>query len=300
MTTRLQNYHPLITTLPLRKRGSAYSPDDETLCDPLWSANFIYMGAGSPTYAAKQLTGSFTWHVLQARQRQGAAVGLASASAISAGTHVLPVYEIFKAGHELGWQPGLNLLGPFGLDLVIISHWNNTEGGADLDTSHCFIGQDRFDQMLPLLPPDAVILGLDEHTGLILDFIAEEAAVVGRDSVHILRGGVETSFRGGESFNLNLLGDYHPLTDPGFGIPDPIWQRATRPPDPVSDPNPPAAVQNLSTLREVCPPCARLADSRPPAAGNYYPGMDRPGYTHRQRAGTKPLNQTARKEIQPG
>ena len=46
---------------------------------------------------------------------------------------VLPVYEIFKAGSDLYWADGLNVLGAFGLELAIVPHWNNTDGGADVD-----------------------------------------------------------------------------------------------------------------------------------------------------------------------
>ena len=69
----------------------------------------------------------------------------ASAGAIAIGRYTLPVYEIYKAGHDLHWQDGLDLFGPFGLNLAFVSHWNNGEGGADLDTSHCFMGKERFD-----------------------------------------------------------------------------------------------------------------------------------------------------------
>jgi hypothetical protein len=30
--------------------------------------------------------------------------------------------------------------------LSFIPHWNNAEGGIDLDTSRCFVGLDRFNQ----------------------------------------------------------------------------------------------------------------------------------------------------------
>lgn len=228
LATRLQNYAPRIATLALRRLAGPFSTNDPDLCRPLLDSNFFYLGAGSPTYAARHLSGSLAWNLLQARQRLGAAVGLASASAIAAGTHVLPVYEIFKAGIDPHWQPGLNLLGPYGLNLVIVSHWNNAEGGAELDTSRCFVGQERFEQLAGQLPPESVILGLDEHTGLILDLVSSESRVVGRDAVHILRDGHESAFRSGETFPIDLLGDYHPLHDPSAGLSSAVWQEAAK------------------------------------------------------------------------
>ena len=216
------------------------------------TSNLIYLGAGSPTYTARQLNHSYAWHLLQARQRLGAAVGLASASAIAAGTHVLPVYEIFKAGLDPHWQPGLDLLGPYGLHLVIISHWNNAEGGAELDTSRCFVGQERFNQLMGLLPADTVILGLDEHTGLIMDLANSEACVVGRDSIHILREGKEMTFQNGARVPLHLLGNFHLLTDPTSGLPAEIWRVAVQQAalQSVAQP-PPPEVQELASQRQA-------------------------------------------------
>jgi hypothetical protein len=256
LAVRLQNYRPRIQTLPLRKRDTGFSPDNGNLCAPLLASNLIYLGAGSPTYTARQLNHSYAWDLLQARQRLGAAVGLASASAIAAGTHVLPVYEIFKAGLDPHWQPGLDLLGPYGLHLVIISHWNNNEGGAELDTSRCFIGQERFTQLMELLPTDAVVLGLDEHTGLILDLANSEAFVVGRDSIHILKDGKEITFQNGARFPLQLLGDYHPLAEPALGLPVEIWDSAAQHAASQSVAQlPPPEVQELASQRQA----ARLA-----------------------------------------
>jgi len=249
---RLQNYRPRIETLSLRRRGEPFSTDDPTLCQPLLDSNLIYLGAGSPTYTARQLAGSLAWNLVQARHRLGAAIGLASASAIAAGTHVLPVYEIFKAGMDLHWRTGLDLLGPFGLSLVVVSHWNNNDGGAELDTSRCFVGQERFEQLTSTLPPDSVILGLDEHTGVILDLTAAECRVVGRDAVHILRAGQEDNFRNGETFPIHLLGNYHPLEDPSTGLPAETWQQATGfSPAPAAQPELSTQVQELLDLRQA-------------------------------------------------
>ena len=81
------------------------------------------------------------------------------------------VYEIFKAGADLGWDDGLHLLPLLGLgvDPVIVTHWNNTEGGAGLDTTHCYMGQERFDRLVEMLPSAEAILGIDEHTACILE-----------------------------------------------------------------------------------------------------------------------------------
>ncbi|MBN1370558.1 MAG: hypothetical protein JW987_01260 [Anaerolineaceae bacterium] len=259
---RLQNYRPRIETLSLRHRGGPFSTDDPALCQPLLDSNLIYLGAGSPTYTARQLSGSLAWDLVQARHRLGATVGLASAAAIAAGTHALPVYEIFKAGMDLHWRTGLDLLGAFGLSLVIVSHWNNNDGGAELDTSRCFVGQERFRQLTSTLPADSVILGLDEHTGLILDLAAAECRVVGRDTIHILRAGQDMTFHNGETFPIHLLGDYHPLEDPSMGLPAAVWQQAADfSPAPNAQPELSAQVQELLARRQAAREAQQWAEA---------------------------------------
>ena len=101
----------------------------------------------------------------------------------------MPVYEIYKVGEDLGWKAGLNLLGPFGRNVAIVPHWNNHEGGEELDTSHSFMGQERFERLLGLLPSDVDVVGIDEHTALMLDFAAGMAVVFGRGGVSWLHDG---------------------------------------------------------------------------------------------------------------
>ena len=71
----------------------------------------------------------------------------ASAAAIAVNRHALPVYEIFKVGEDLHWKLGLDLFGQYGLDLTIVTQWNNREGGEELDTSHGFMGRARFERL---------------------------------------------------------------------------------------------------------------------------------------------------------
>lgn len=51
----------------------------------------------------------------------------------------------------------------------MVTHWDNTDGGATLDTSRCYMGQARFADLLALLPADVAVVGIAEHTALALD-----------------------------------------------------------------------------------------------------------------------------------
>jgi cyanophycinase-like exopeptidase len=202
----LQNYVMDLSIVPARQRGTSFSPDDPAFADPVLTADCIVLGPGSPTYAVRQLRASILWDAVRLRFAAGATLVLASASVLAVSAQTLPVYEIYKAGADLGWEPGLDLLGPAGLPLTFVPHWNNREGGADLDTSHCFMGSDRFGRLQTLLPEPSTIVGIDEHTALIVEPANLTGRVVGRGGVTLDGSGQALRYERGESFSLSLLG----------------------------------------------------------------------------------------------
>ena len=248
----LQNYQPHVTIVPARRRDGPYSTEDQSIVSPVLPSDMIFMGPGSPTYAVRHLQNSLAWHTVQACHRQGAILVLASSAAIAAGIQALPVYEIYKAGADLHWCDGLDLFGPYGLSLVFVSHWNNREGGAELDTSRCYMGQSRFDRLLAMLPVDATIVGIDEHTALLVELATETCRVMGRGAVTLLRKGQEDEFADGETFALNELGSFRRI-EPQSDIPPEIWQRVRETRSdarPAPGPQPPADVLALVEARE--------------------------------------------------
>lgn len=224
LRTRLQNYEARVEIVPARKRGTPFSPDDPALLRPLLEADLIFMGPGSPTYAVRQLRGSLAWDLVRARHRLGAALVFASAATIAIGARVVPVYEIYKVGEEVFCPPGLDLFADFGLALSCVPHWNNTDGGAEVDTSRCFIGQERFAEWCALLPEGHTVLGLDEHTGIILDFAAGTCTVSGVSSVSLVRACEPRIFPGGAVFPVEELGAVRCPAAAGEGIPPDVWE----------------------------------------------------------------------------
>ena len=87
----------------------------------------------------------------------GGCLVAASAAALTVGRLTLPVYEIYKVGHDLHWVEGMDILGQFGFDLVVIPHWNNAEGGTH-DTRFCFMGEPRFRRLESLIPEEVPVL----------------------------------------------------------------------------------------------------------------------------------------------
>src|SRR5512138_2072532 len=260
MANRLQNYKPAVDVIPARKKNSAYSPDDPEIVKPLLFANLIFMGPGSPTYAIRNLKDTLTWNVIRARHRLGATLIFASAATISVGAHALPVYEIYKVGQDIHAVGGLDLFSDFGLHVSFIPHWNNADGGVDLDTSRCFIGMDRFAEWCDLLPPANETVGLDEHTGLIVDFQSGLCEVNGVSSVSLVRECDPEMYPSGSKFPLKELGEVR-IPDPiEKGIPAHVWEMCLNAP-PLDVDQPPEEVRALVEQRAAARASKNWAES---------------------------------------
>src|SRR5215510_5020719 len=156
----------------------------------LRAADLVFSGPGSPTYALSTWRGSVVPEALADKLANGGVTVFASAAAVTVGRFSLPVYEIYKVGHPIHWLDGLDLLTPlgFGAHCVVIPHWDNAEGGTH-DTRFCYMGDRRLSAMEEMLPADAWILGVDEHTAFVVDLNAGEASVIGRGGVTVRRRG---------------------------------------------------------------------------------------------------------------
>ena len=171
----------------------------------LRQANYIFAGPGSPTYAVRNWRDTPILKAMAQRLATGAHLVFASAAAIAVGRCALPVYEIYKVGEDPHWVEGLDLLGPYGLELAIVSHWNNGEGSTH-DTRYCFMGEPRMRLLEKSLPDFTTILGIDEHTACIVDLSGGECQVMGVGQVTIRqRGGEDRVYSAGTSFALDEL-----------------------------------------------------------------------------------------------
>jgi hypothetical protein len=169
------------------------------------ASNYIFGGPGSPSYAIRNWAGTPIIDAIAHRVDEGAHLVLASAAAIAIGHYSVPVYEIYKVGEDPHWIEGLNLLAPYGLDLTIVPHWNNSEGGT-YDTRFCFMGKPRFDALEALLPEWTVIVGIDEYTACILVLGEDECHVMGAGQVTVRRPlGEDKIYPSGSAFSLDEL-----------------------------------------------------------------------------------------------
>jgi hypothetical protein len=170
----------------------------------LRNSDYILIGPGSPTYAVRQWKESPVPEILTQCVAKGGCLVAASAAALTVGRFTLPVYEIYKVGHDLHWVDGMDILGQFGFDLVVIPHWNNAEGGTH-DTRFCFMGEPRFRSLESLIPQKVPVLGLDEHTACILDFENSQAEIKGIGRITLRTSDRELFFKPGDRLPLDVL-----------------------------------------------------------------------------------------------
>jgi hypothetical protein len=163
-----------VLAAPAGQRSGDPAGDGGAAAPP--SADWVFAGPGSPSYALAQWRGSPVAEALRDRIAAGEGVTvLASAAAATMGFTAVPVYEIYKAAAAPHWLDGLDLLGILGLKVAVIPHYDNAEGGSH-DTRYRYLGERRLSLLERELPADAAVLGVDEHTAAVIDLRASSPA----------------------------------------------------------------------------------------------------------------------------
>ena len=171
------------------------------------AADWVFAGPGSPSYALAHWQAGPVAAGLRDRVLAGDGLTvLASAAAATAGRFTLPVYEIYKAGGAPRWLDGLDVLGPLGLTVALIPHYDNAEGGR-YDTRHCYLGERRLAVMERDLPANAAVLGVDEHTAVLIDLRTSDVEIRGRGGVTVRRSGHSVVLPAGTRLSIAELRD---------------------------------------------------------------------------------------------
>ena len=209
LATRAQDYFATSVGQTLTVAGLTRLVDADPLTVEqglarLRTAQYVFAGPGSPTYALRQWAGSPLVDLLADKMRTGGAVTFASAAALTLGRFTVPVYEIYKAGEEPTWREGLDLLSTIGLHVAVIPHYDNAEGGHH-DTRFCYLGERRLARLETELDDDVHVLGIDEHTGVVLDLDADTATVVGNGRLTVRVKGHSIEYLSGTTIPIDRL-----------------------------------------------------------------------------------------------
>jgi len=187
MSEKLEEYfstslHIDLTTLHFVSFAQSSELERTLFRQQVRAANYVFAGPGSPTYALHQWFPLRFGDDLLSVLDRGGTLCFASAAALTLGAFTAPIYEVYKVGVEgPTWSEGLNVLGAFGLNCVVIPHFDNNEGG-NYDTRFCYLGEPRLLELEELLPSGVATLGVDEHTAVILDFEDNTLTVKGRSN----------------------------------------------------------------------------------------------------------------------
>ncbi len=168
------------------------------------SADWVFAGPGSPTFALDQWKNTPVPGAIADKLRSGGAVVFSSAAALTLGRATVPVYEIYKVGVDPYWLDGLDVLTEVGLDVAVIPHYDNAEGGNH-DTRFCYLGERRLAMLEPELPDGCFVLGIDEHTGVVMDLDADTAEIVGKGAVTLRRNGESVRLESGQTIPIDTL-----------------------------------------------------------------------------------------------
>lgn len=192
LTTELVDFYRrrlgVATDVASLRRADGDALEVEMALARLRTADLIFSGPGSPSYALRQWRATALPQLLRDKLLAGGAIVFASAAALTLGRLTLPVYEIYKVGEEPHWLAGLDTLSQLGIAAAVVPHYDNGEGTGH-DTRYCFVGERRLRLLEEQLPADVFILGLDEHTALVLDVTRDRARVEGRGGVTLRRAG---------------------------------------------------------------------------------------------------------------
>ena len=169
-------------------------------------ATYIFAGPGSPTYALRQWSGSNVASSIIDKLMNGGIVTFASAAALTLGKVTVPVYEVYKVGQDVQRLDGLDVLSAIGINAAVIPHYDNAEGGNH-DTRFCYLGETRLRMFEKMLDDDTYVLGIDEHTGLVIDLDASVAKVVGNGTVTLRLREDSFTYETGTTIPLSVLQD---------------------------------------------------------------------------------------------
>jgi hypothetical protein len=243
LASRAKDYFHTSINVEIEIAGLVRLHDTHIAADPVQierglrrvaNADYIFAGPGSPTYALRQWSGSPVASIIMGKLQTGGIVTFASAAALTLGKATVPVYEVYKVGQDVERLDGLDILSAIGINAAVIPHYDNAEGGNH-DTRFCYLGQARLEMFETMLDNDTYVLGVDEHTGLVIDIDAQEATVVGNGGVTLRLRSQSFVYPTGSVLPFSLLQNPFQLLDPGSSATSNKTARIASTESPVQD-----------------------------------------------------------------
>src|SRR5215469_1394449 len=169
-----------VQLLPLIDKASA---NDPAIAGSISQSRMIYMLGGFTTYLGQTLAGSASYQAMLAAYEAGAVI-----AGSSAGAMVMCQYYTDRSSGRI--VEGLNLLS----NTCVLPHHDTFGKG--------------WEQRLVTLLPNAVVLGIDERTGMLDDGGGPRKIawrVYGQGAVTVYRSGSPATYAAGSDFNDDFL-----------------------------------------------------------------------------------------------
>lgn len=164
-----------VESLPLIDRNSASRPD---ICNSLRTARLVYLLGGFPSYLVQALHDTPAWQAVLEGLQEGAVLGGSSAGAMALCEHVFDPYSDT-------FLPGLGLLP----QACVLPH-HNTFGKS---------WAPRLRQLLP----EALLIGIDEQSGMLSDAQGTNWRVHGPGCITLYSQSEVHRFYNGSQFSLD-------------------------------------------------------------------------------------------------
>ncbi len=161
--------------VPAIDAASANDPELASLID---GCDLIYFSGGDPGYVTETMRGSLVWQSVLQTWQNGAALAGCSAGAMMMGS-------VTASPRSAGLRDGLGVF----RRMCVIPHFDRMGGRMT-------------DQVLDAVPVGTVVIGVDEHTGLVHDGAAW--TVRGQQTVWVFESGERTNYEAGETVPLEL------------------------------------------------------------------------------------------------
>lgn len=164
--------------IPAVDTASANDPELASLVD---GCDLIYFSGGDPTYVTETMRGSLVWRAVLQAWQHGSALAGCSAGAMMMGS-------VTASPRSGGVQDGLGVL----QRLCVLPHFDRFDG----------LRPGMTQQVLEAVPVGTVLVGVDEHTGLVHDGAAW--TVRGQQTVSVFESGERTTYEPGETVPLEI------------------------------------------------------------------------------------------------
>lgn len=150
----LQHFQKLgvqdIRATRILNHSDAVDPEQLAL---LRGADLYYFSGGNPQHVIETMRGTPAWEIITTAHREGAVLAGCSAGAMMLGGRTVSIRQAMTGGN-IGFEEALDIVP----NIIVLPHF---------DRMINFLDDNRFQQLLSVVPAGYVIVGIDEETALV-------------------------------------------------------------------------------------------------------------------------------------